>query len=203
MPTLLARALAAGCLAAILAACDTQPAAVKKTEPPPEPLTGENALFKMYQVARATWARDITVERMTSMRINGIPEPTPGKSNAWEAVFNSATKGGSRSYTQSVVEQLPDLHKGVFAGPQQASSSPPFLIAAVKTDTDVAYEKAIKKLTKAEMQRTEGKPLIILLEMDKKFPDPVWRILWGESVSLAAISVFIDANTGEYLTTMH
>jgi hypothetical protein len=29
-------------------------------------------------------------------------------------------------------------------------------------------------------------------------PDPVWRIIWGESVSQSNFSVYIDASTGEF-----
>src|ERR1700744_6314743 len=128
-----APALAAACFAALLAGCDSAPVAEKKkAEPPPEPLTGESALFHMYQVARAAWARDVMVEKMSSMRVNGVPDPPPGRANAWEAVFNSPSLTNSRSYTDSIVEQLPDLHKDVFGGPQQSPSGRPFLIAAVK-----------------------------------------------------------------------
>jgi hypothetical protein len=157
----------------------------------------------MYQVARSAWTRDVLVEKMTSMRVNGVPDPAPGKANAWEAVFNSPSLGGSRSYTDSIVEQLPDLHKDVFAGPKQSSSSPPFLIAAVKVDSDAAYRTAVAKLGKSAEPHLAGKPVIILLELDRRFPDPAWRIVWGESVSTAAVSVLIDANTGEYLNTLH
>ena len=102
-----------GCGMALLAGCANEPVAQKKPEPPPEPLTGLTALFRMYQVARSAWARDVMVQRMTSMRINGVPDPPPGKANAWEAIFNSPSLGSSRSYTDSIVEQLPDLHQPV------------------------------------------------------------------------------------------
>ena len=66
-----------GCGMALLAGCANEPVAQKKPEPPPEPLTGLTALFRMYQVARSAWARDVMVQRMTSMRINGVPDPPP------------------------------------------------------------------------------------------------------------------------------
>lgn len=188
---------------ALLAGCASEPAAKKEPEPPPEPLTGQTALFRMYQVARSNWARDVMVQRLTSMRVNGVPDPPPGKANAWEAVFNSPSLGSSRSYTDSIVEQLPDLHKDVFGGPQQSPSGTPFLIAAVKVDSDAAYRTAVEKLGKAAEEHNAGKPVLVLLEMDRRLPDPAWRIVWGESVATAAVSVLIDANTGEYLSTLH
>jgi len=41
-------------------------------------------------------------------------------------------------------------------------------------------------------------PPQFVLECTARFPDPVWRIYWGESVSTAEWSVFVDATTGEY-----
>ena len=199
----LASGLAIGCAMALLAGCANEPVAKKEPEPPPEPVTGQTALFRMYQVARSSWARDVMVQRMTSMRINGVPEAPPGKANAWEAIFNSPSLGSSRSYTYSIVEQLPDLHKDVFGGPQQTPSGTPFLIAAVKVDSDAAYHTAVAKLGKEAEARNADKPVLILLEMDRRLPDPAWRIVWGESVATAAVSVLIDANTGEYLNTLH
>jgi hypothetical protein len=200
--SLAARLALAACLAG-LCGCSSPPAVEKKPEPPPEPLTGQTALYRMYQVARAAWARDVMVERMSSMKVNGVADPAPGLANAWEAVFFSASKASSRSYTDSIVEQLPDLHKDVFGGPQQSPSGTPFLIAAVKTDSVAAYKTAVGKLSKAEEQGIQGKPVLILLEMDRRYPDPVWRIVWGESLSTATVSVFVDANTGQFEAIMH
>jgi hypothetical protein len=196
-------ALAAGCLAlCLLAACSSsQPAAVKQAEPPP-PLTGLSALFHMYQVARTSWAADAQVVKMSSMHVEGVPAPPPGQAAAWEATLYSPSLGRARSYTDSIVEQLPDLHKDVFAGPQESFSGDSFLIAAVKKDTESAYAAALAKVSK-DAARLAGKPVLILLEKNSKFADPVWRIVWGESVSTALQSVFIDASTGEYLETMY
>lgn len=200
----LGSALAVGCFALLLAACGSEPAAEKekKVEPPPEPVTGQKALYRMYAVARSNWARDAMVEKMSSIRVNGVPDAPPGKANAWEATFFSPSLGSARSYTYSIVEQLPELHKDVFAGPTQSSSNPPFLIAAVKTDSDAAYQTALTKAAK-DAQRNAGKPILVLLELDRKFPDPAWRIVWGDSVSTSGLSVLVDANTGEYLSTLH
>jgi hypothetical protein len=197
-------ALTSGCLAlCLLAACSTpQPAAEKKSEPPPEPLTGLSAVFHMYQVARAAWALDAQVVKMSSMRLDGLPSAPPGKASAWEATFYSPSLGRARSYTDSIVELLPDIHKDVFAGPQQAFSGESFPIAAVKKDTESAYQTALAKAGKAA-ERYAGQPVLILLEKNAKYSDPAWRIVWGESVSTATLSIFVDASTGEYLDTMH
>jgi hypothetical protein len=204
MAAMKAIALAPGCLAlCMLAACSSsQPVSGNKTEPPPQPLTGLSALFHMYQVARASWALDAQVVKMSSVRVDGVPDPPPGQAIAWEATFYSPSLGRARSYTDSIVERLPELHKDVFAGPQQSFTGDSFLIAAVKKDTEGAYQTALAKAGQAA-ERYAGKPVLILLEKNTQFPDAAWRIVWGESVSTASLSVFVDASTGEYLETMH
>jgi hypothetical protein len=188
---------------ALLVSCSSPPpAAEKKSDTPPKPLTGLTALFHMYQVARASWALDAQVVKMSSMHVDGVPEPPPGQAGAWEALFYSPSLGRARTYTDSIVEILPDLHKDVFAGPLQDFKGDSFLIAAVKKDTESAYQTALAKAG-ADAGRLAGKPVLILLEKNTKYPDAAWRIVWGESVSTALISVFIDASTGEYLDTLH
>ena len=150
-----------GGLLLLLTACSEQPQTAQKKEPekPPEPITGQSALFKMYQVGR-TWDPRALVLKLESTHSADIPE-VPGKAGIWGATFTSPTQGRSHSYTYSVIEQLPSLHKGVFQVADEVFSgskgvTTPFLIAAVKTDTDAAYETA-KSQPKA-------------IDYDKKYP---------------------------------
>jgi hypothetical protein len=187
----------------LLAACSAPPpAAEKKTEPPPEPLTGLSALFHMYQVARASWALDAQVVKMSSMRFEGLPSAPRGQAAAWEATFYSPSLGRARSFTDSIIEVLPEIHKDVFAGPQQEYNGDSFPIAAVKKDTESAFQTALAKAGKAA-EAFADHPVLILLEKNPKYPDPAWRIVWGESVSTSTLSIFVDASTGQYLDTMH
>jgi hypothetical protein len=193
----------------LLTACSEQPATTQKKEPekPPEPVTGLSALYKMYQVAR-TWDPRADVLKMESMHSPDIPE-TPGKAGIWGATFVSSTQGRSHSYTFSLIEQLPSLHKGVFqvsdevyAGRKGVTSS--FLIAAVKTDTDAAYQTAKSQPKAIEYDKKfPGKVITILLEKNNRFPDPVWRVIWGESAGTANFSIFVDATSGGFLEIMH
>ncbi|HKE25796.1 MAG TPA: hypothetical protein VKB88_25735 [Bryobacteraceae bacterium] len=201
------RWLAAAALPLLLTSCSQQPSAPpeKKVEAKPEPVTGQSALFKMYQVARA-WAPDCQVLKLTSMRIADVPDQ-PGKAGVWEATFVSPSRSEARTYNWSAVDSVEsNLHKGVFqtnAQPFSAhGSSKPFLIAAVKTDTDAALETAKAKAVEYE-KKNPGKPILFLLEQTSKFPDPAWRVVWGESVGTSNFSVYVDAMTGGYLATMH
>lgn len=191
-----------------LSGCSDQSTATKKApEKPPEPVSGLSAVYKMYQVAR-TWDPTPSVLSMISMHVAGIPE-APGKAGAWEGTFTSPALGRSRSYTFSVVEILPDIHKNVFAGPEASftgakGESKPFNIAAIKVDTDAAYQTALANSKTVEYEKKNpGKTITYMLEKIDRFPDVVWRVIWGESVSKSNFSVFIDASTGSYLETLH
>src|SRR5262245_35898888 len=98
----------------LLAGCSDAPPKPVAKKAPPEPVTGQSGLYKMFQVARS-WAPDAEVMKMTSLPIAGVTVE-PGKAGAWEATFVSPSKGRARSYTYSVVEGEGNLHQGVFAG---------------------------------------------------------------------------------------
>ncbi|MGA3258000.1 MAG: hypothetical protein ABSE35_03915 [Bryobacteraceae bacterium] len=197
--------IAAGLL---LAGCSEQPAppaAAKKEEAKPEPATGQSALFKMYQVARA-WAPDAAVLKMDSVRVEGVADQ-PGKSAGWEAVFTSEQRASSHAFTWYAVDQEPTIHKGVFGGSEESYSgahgaTTPFLIADVKIDTDAALATA-KGKEEAFEKKNPGQPVIYLLEKSSRFANPAWRVIWGESVSTSGFSVFVDASSGTFLEIMH
>ena len=193
----------------LLVSCSEAPqsTAPKEAEKPLSPATGQSALYKMYQVARS-WAPDAEVLSMNNVALSDLPPAPPGAASAWEATFVSAARGQARSYTYSIVEQQPSLHKGVFAGPEQAWSGPhgntkPFRIIAVKVDTDAAYRTALANGGAEYDKKYPGKPISILIEKVDKFPDPVWRVIWGESVSKSNFSVYIDASTGSFMEKLH
>jgi hypothetical protein len=194
-------------LSLFLAGCSEPPSpapAEKKVEEKPQPITGQSALFKMYQVARA-WAPDIAVLKLDSMRVPDVPDQ-PGKAGAWEATFVSEQRGSARPFTWSAIEELPNLHKDVFAGGEGAYSAggpdKPFLIGAVKIDTDAALQTAKTKAVDYD-KKHPGQPIVFLLENGSKFANPVWRVVWGESVGISSFSILVDATTGTYLETMH
>jgi len=159
----------------------------------------------MYQVARS-WAPDLEVLKMNSLPIQGV-KAEPGKAGAWTATFVSASKARARSYTFAVVEGEGNLHKGVFAGQEEGWSGPrgvtkPFTIQAVKTDTDAAYKVALENKGADYDKKNPGKPITILLEKNNKFPDPSWRVIWGESVGTSNFSVYVDCFTGTFQETL-
>jgi len=195
-------------LVVLLSACSDAPKTTetsKAPEKPPVPLTGRQAFQMMYPQARG-WAADAQPLELRSINLSQI-KPEKGKAGGWQAIFVSASLGKSRAYTYSAVEAEGNLHQGVYAGIAEdyamgRGATSPFLPAALKIDTDQAYDTAAEK-SKDYIKKNPDKTISYLLELNKKFPDPSWRVIWGASVSASDYSVFVDATTGMLLEVMH
>ncbi|HWR52102.1 MAG TPA: hypothetical protein VN428_13405 [Bryobacteraceae bacterium] len=192
---------------ALLTGCSEEPKkaaeAAKEAAAPLEPVSAQSAVHQMFMKARA-WAPDVKLFRVTAMNLQEV-KSEGGKAGAWDATFISESRGRSRRYTYSVIE-LPasNIHKGPFAGPEDAWSAggqnAPFVIQALKTDSTAAYDVAVKK-SQEYMKKNPTMQIQILLEKTKRFPNPAYRIIWGDSVATSNYSIFVDASTGEYLQT--
>jgi hypothetical protein len=188
----------------LLTACSDTPTVEKKAkapEPPSEPITGRQAFQQTFPPARG-WAADCEPLRVRSFNLDN-PKSHDGKAGAWEIVWVSQARARARTYTWSAIEAEGNLHKGVFAGREEPWSPQgmdrPFLPAAIKIDTTDALQTAIGRSAEY-MKNGKPKPQVnFMLESTSRFPDPAWRIFWGESVSAAEWSVFIDASTGVFV----
>lgn len=163
-------------------------------------MTGREGFYKTYPSAR-TWAIDAQPMRVRSVDLNEL-KAEGAKAAAWEVTYTSETKGRSKIYTWSAVEAAGGVHQGVF-GSQEESWRPggpdkPFPIQALKIDTTEALETAIAhSATYFKNAGTKPHPKFVL-EYTSRYPNPSWRIYWGDSVSTAEWNVFIDSVTGEY-----
>jgi len=192
----------------LLSGCSEAPKTgetTKAPEKPPEPLTGRQAFQMMYPQARG-WAPDAQPLELRSINLSQV-KPEKGKAGGWQAIFVSPSLGKSRTYTYSAVEAEGNLHQGVFAGIAEdyvvgRGATSPFLPAALKIDSDEAYDTAAAK-SQDYIKKNPDKVISYLLEQNKRFPDPTWRVIWGESVSSSDYSVFVDATTGMLLEKMH
>jgi hypothetical protein len=183
----------------------SQPAAKKEPPKPAEPVTGQSALFKMYQKGR-TWSADAKVLKMNSIHLADVPAE-PGKAGAWQATFTSENLGKTATYTFSVAEEEGNLHQGTFALQQESWSghlgvNTAFDIRSVSIDTDAAYKTAMEKSADYD-KKNPGMTITFQLEQVNKFPQPVWRVIWGESVGTSNYSVYVDAGQGKFLEKMH
>ncbi len=190
--------------ALLLTACsDTAPPVTKPPEPPPPPITGRQAFQYMYGSSRI-WATDSMPLTIRSLNVPGVT-PENGKAGAWEVVFVSEAMARARTYTWSAVE-TETVHKGVFPGPQESwrpGPNQPFSPALLKVDTTEALIAAINISGPYLNKPGQRPPVSYLLNFETatatRFPNPVWRVLWGGSVSSAEYTVTVDASTGKVL----
>lgn len=193
---------------AFLTGCSEEPkkpaeAAKEEAAAPVEPVSAQSAVHQKFMKARS-WAPDVKPLRVSAMHLKEV-KSEGGKAGAWEATFISEARGRARRYTYSVVSvPSSNIDKGVFGGPEDSWSpggqNSPFIIQALKTDSTAAYDVAVKK-SEAYMKKNPDMPIQILLEKTKRFPNPAYRIIWGDSIATSNYSIFVDASTGEYLQT--
>ena len=192
--------LLAGFAAMLLTGCSEEPPPVKKSEPPPAPITGRQAFQYLYGSARI-WAPDSQPLTVRSAILPDV-KSEPGRAGAWEIIFVSESMARARTYTWSALE-TGGFHKGVFPGQQEAwrpgGNQRPFSSSLVKTDTDEAYQEAMKSATEYMSKPGKRPPVNYMLEYvaGTRFPNPIWRVMWGGSVSSAEYTVTVDAATGK------
>lgn len=175
---------------------------VKPEKKPAEPVTGLHALYAMYGKARL-WAPDIKVLRFSSINIDKV-KSQPGKAPAWQVIFASESLGQKRAFTYSVIDASTTLREGTFPDSPAAWSNDnrAILMAAIRTDTDKAWEVALKHGDQYA-KKNPDMPISYTLEMGRLISDPIWRVIWGENATTSALSILVDASTGEYLETLH
>lgn len=188
---------------ATVACTGSAPPPPREPEKPEEPITGRTAFQRVFGTARA-WAPDVQILRMQNVNLKEV-KSSEGKSGAWLITFVSPSRQQARTFSWSAIEGE-GLHKGVFSQPAESYSGPrgqsaPFLLQALKTDTDAALETAAKRSANY-IKKNPDSPMIFLLEMTKRHPNPTWRVIWGDSVGTSNYSVFVDAATGNYVETM-
>ena len=186
----------------LLSACSEAPTETKVKEPekPAAPITAQQAFRYTYPAARG-WAGDALPLRIRSIHLTEVPGEA-GKAGAWEITYVSPAQQQARIYTWSAIEASETLHKDVFAGKPQAwnassGQGKPFSANVFRIDTPAALETAVSN-SKAYLDKPGTKPAVnFLLELTPRFPDVVWRVMWGETAGSAAYTVFVDATTGQ------
>lgn len=197
------------CLPALLlalAGCSQAPPAKKEPPKPPEPATGQSAIFQTFQVAR-TWAPDVKLLKLESGNIPETPS-AGGKYGFWRAIYVSQSKRARKEFTWAAADSEGGIFKGVRAGADSGYlPNPrvfPVAIQEVKIDTPKALETAMAEVHKdAAMKKVladnKDLPIHFLLEMVSPDIKPTWRVIFGPSVSQSKFSVFVDAYTGKFV----
>jgi hypothetical protein len=193
-------------LVLLLAGCSQAPPARKAPPKPPEPATGQSAIFQTFQVAR-TWAPDVKLLKLESGAIAEAPSGE-GKYGFWRATYVSESRRLKREFTWAAADSEGGILKGVRAG-QDSGYLPnprifPMAIQEVKIDTPKALETAMAEVQKDPAMKkvladNKDLPIHFLLEWVSPDVKPAWRVIFGPSVSQSKFSVFVDAYTGKFL----
>lgn len=192
------------------AGCSTEQAPAKKAaKKPAEPVSGQSAIFQMYQVVR-TWAPDAQLLKLENGNIAEVA-PQPGKYGLWRAIFISEAKKAKRDWQYAAADADGGVIKGVRPGSDSGyTRNPqvhPFAIQEVKIDTTAALETAMQEVEKdKDMKKVladnKDLPIQFLLEWTGTAPKPVWRVIFGASVSTSKFSVLVDAGSGKFVKKM-
>jgi len=151
------------------------------------------------------WAPDAQPLRLISFNLKGVSSEK-GKCGAWQASFVSRQKRKSRSYTFSAADSPGNVREGVVAGREEGWAEPsgqtrPFVSQALKIDSDQAFATAAKQ-SSAYLKKNPQVPVHFVLELTPRFPNPSWRVVWGETVGASERTVFVDATSGRHLQTI-
>jgi hypothetical protein len=164
-------------------------------------ITGLQAFQRTFPSARA-WAGDCKPLVARSLVMDEL-KPAEGKAGAWEITYVSAERSQVRIYTWSALE-VGSLHEGVFGAQPDTWRGPagqqkPFELAAVKVDTSAALQSAVAASSEYLNKPGDKPQITYFLEDTSRYPDPVWRVLWGPSVGAAKYSVLVDATSGKVI----
>jgi hypothetical protein len=194
-------------LIAALTACESAapPEAKKKEEPKPlVPVTALSAVYKMYQVGRS-WAPDLEPLEVQSFPLAAVPAKD-GAFGAWQCVFVSPSKKAKKTYTFSLVEMGENLHEGVFGGPEESyspnGSEVSFIMPAFRVDSPAALKTALEKGGGEAFQKKNANlPVMFKLIRGRRDTSPVWQVYWGANALSSPFSVYVNADTGDYIKT--
>jgi hypothetical protein len=175
-------------------------ASVKRlSDIPTGPISAFTAFYKMYEPARK-WSSDIQAASVAALDAETIGS-NDGKCSAWQAVFVSASKRQSQTYTYSTIE-LGTITKGLSGGKSTAwlGATPearPFSNSEMSVDSDAAYKAAVEKASDW-LKNNSAKPITTFALGDaNRFPAPTWYILWG--TKKGGYGVYVNASTGKVL----
>jgi hypothetical protein len=186
----------------LLAGCSSEPskpavAAVK----PPDYLTGRSAFQKMYVASRG-WNRDAQGFRLTSATTKDS-KGHDGKSGVWQTSFASEAHHSAKPYTWCGSNDA-DVERGVTPGPEDSynssnTSTRVFDVAFLKTDSDAAFQTALKHGGSKLMEKDPEQPVLYILQWDAPDNTLAWHVIFGESRSDFKLSVLVNASSGDYI----
>ena len=188
----------------LLTSCIEEPK--PKEEKPAEPVTALKAFYAVFANARS-WSTDIQVLDVKSIDLDDKHRCKEGKCWAWSVMLISPSKRQMKMFTYSTIESQGNLHKGVFGNLEESwggtrGQDKPYLMQALKKDSTDAYQTAVGK-SADYIKKHPDMPITYEVTLTPKYPQPCYRVVWGESVATSSYSILVDSSTGGYVETLH
>ncbi len=147
-------------------------------------------------------ASDLDIFNISNLNLESVPS-AEGKAGAWQFQFVSQSKKAIYSMRYAVADELPSFREGAWDSGSQSYSprgmrAKPFPVQALRCDSTVAYEIAMEN-AKEYLKNEKVPPVHFILEQTDMYALPTWRVYWGNSLSTAEYSVYIDANQSKFL----
>ena len=164
----------------------------------PEAITAKRALYELYKPA-LNWATDLLPLSMTSGEVPNVKNEN-GKAGMWTAIFFSASRKETRSFTWAAADSGTGIRKGSNVGtalPWQGATpeSFPFAVWVFLFDSDGAYNEAVARA--ADWLRTHPNQEARFRLGAFKTAAPVWYVMWGTEED--GYSTIMSALTGRFI----
>jgi len=199
----LALLILAGCSSSNPTAKQNESATASKPAPKqPEYETARVAFQKMYLSARG-WAADASPFRLQSQFTPGAAE-ADGKAGLWRASFASPAKRMMKMFVWSGLVGPDAPEPGISFSAEDTwnpsnTSTQPFNIGFLKTDSDAAYQIAQEHGGDKLLKKDPKQPVVFILDWNASNNELVWHVIYGSSADEAKLRVAVNATTGEFL----
>lgn len=184
--------------------------AAKPAEPKPtDAETGRVILQRLYTTSRG-WAGDtqpVSLQSQNYKHVGGnenAPLGHDGKSAVWRGLFASDARHMMKTYMWSGLTGPDAPSPGITPGNEDAfspgnSSTQPFQLVYLKTDSDQALETAQKHGGAALLKKDATLPVNFTLNWEPRRSMLVWHVIYGESVNEPKLDVVIDASSNQFV----
>jgi hypothetical protein len=164
--------------------------------------SGRIAFQRMFLSARG-WAPDAKPFRLQSQFTADAPT-SEGKAGLWRASFASPSRRMMKLFVWSGLVGPDAPEQGISFSAEDSwsatnTSTQPFDIAFLKTDSDKAYEVAQKNGGEKLLSKNPKLPVTFQLAWDSTKNQLVWHVLYGDNPTEATLRIAVDATTGAFM----
>src|SRR5579872_6300207 len=206
-------------LAVALTACSSSPAggshpseapaATQAESKPSDAETGRIALQRLYTTSRG-WAPDtepVNLQSQNSKHAGGNQNPPlghDGKSAIWRGLLASASRRSMKTYMWSGLAGPEAPSPGITPGTEDSwsatnSSTQPFQLSFLKTDSNQALETAQKHGGAALLKKDANLPVNFTLSWEPRTSMLVWHVIYGQSVNDPQLDVVVNATSNQFV----